>query len=69
MSVDLKIMYMKKFNLIVAVLAIIGSLFNVYIADDLFARLGWSCSAMWTIIAIMLQYEVNRLKREEDEEE
>lgn len=65
----LKMNNMKKFNLIVAVLAIAGSLVNVYIADDLFARLGWSCSAMWTMIAIMLQYEVNRLKDESDEEE
>jgi hypothetical protein len=69
MSVDLKKVNMGKFNLFVYAIAIIASSYNIYTSPDLFCKTGWLCSAIWAFNAFMLQFEVNRLKRENDEEE
>jgi hypothetical protein len=60
---------MRKFNLIVYTVAMVASLYDAYIANNDFARVGWMCSAIWAFNALMLQFEVNRLKRDNDEEE
>lgn len=62
MSVVLNNGIMKKVNLWVYVLAAVSSFINIFVSNGFFEMVAWSCSAIWSFSALMLQIRVNELE-------
>lgn len=55
---------MKRVNLWVYGIAAVSSFVNIFLSHHFFEMVAWSCSAVWSVSALMLQIRVNELENE-----